>query len=84
MEGRNRDQVMEILSYLNQIRQAEPSRNRFTVSVEVEKVGRNFEDFIPHADVVFISKVNNNKLLCVRIIFIIQTRNFHIFIKCTF
>ena len=28
------------------------------VSVEVEKVGRNFEDFIPLADVVFVSKVN--------------------------
>ena len=25
-------------------------------SVEVEKVNRNFEDFIPHADLVFISK----------------------------
>ena len=32
------------------------------VSVEVEKVGRDFEDFIPLADVVFVSKVELQKL----------------------
>ena len=35
--------------------------NSVRVSVEVEKVGRNFEDFIPLADVVFVSKVKLSK-----------------------
>lgn len=33
------------------------SQQEVRVSVEVEKVGRGFEDFIPLADVVFVSKV---------------------------
>ena len=50
LEGRNKDTVIEALKY---IKQSEKVR----LSVEVEKVNRGFEEFIPHADVVFISKV---------------------------
>ena len=31
--------------------------NRIKFSVEVEKVGRNHEEFIPYADLVLVSKV---------------------------
>lgn len=34
------------------------SEGRIKFSVEVEKVGRNHKDFIPYADLVFISKVH--------------------------
>jgi len=59
LEGRNRENVLEILHHLASLRSADvlAGRQPVRVSVEVEKVGRNFEDFIPHADVVFISKV---------------------------
>ena len=50
IEGRNKPNVIQILEYLN-----EEKKVRF--SVEVEKVKRGFEDFIPFGDVVFISKV---------------------------
>ena len=50
VEGRNKVNVMQILEYLNK-----EKKDRF--SVEVEKVKRGFEDFIPFGDVVFISKV---------------------------
>ena len=52
LEGRNRENLLLMLEYL--AKQQDPVK----VSVEVEKVGRNFEDFIPLADVVFVSKVN--------------------------
>ena len=63
LEGRNRENVLQILAYLASQRTARLADERpaFRVSVEVEKVNRNFEDFIPHADVVFISKVNYRK-----------------------
>ena len=51
LEGRNRENLLLMLEYL--AKQQDPVK----VSVEVEKVGRNFEDFIPLADVVFVSKV---------------------------
>ena len=50
LEGRNRETLLEVLKYLNQAKQTK-------FSVEVEKVGRGFEDFIPYADIVFVSKV---------------------------
>ena len=50
MEGRNRETLLEVLKYLNEAKQTK-------FSVEVEKVGRGFEDFIPFADIVFVSKV---------------------------
>ena len=50
MEGRNRETLLEVLKYLNEA-------NQTKFSVEVEKVGRGFEDFIPWADIVFVSKV---------------------------
>ena len=50
LEGRNRETLLEVLKYLNQAKQIK-------FSVEVEKVGRGFEDFIPWADIVFVSKV---------------------------
>ena len=50
LEGRNRETLLEVLKYLNEAKQT-----RF--SVEVEKVNRGFEDFIPYADLVFVSKV---------------------------
>ena len=52
LEGRNRENLLLMLEYLAK------QQDRVKVSVEVEKVGRNFEDFIPLADVVFVSKVN--------------------------
>jgi hypothetical protein len=59
LEGRNRENVLQILAYLasQRISRLADGKPAFRVSVEVEKVNRNFEDFIPHADVVFISKV---------------------------
>ena len=51
LEGRNRENLLLMLEYL-------AKQDSVKVSVEVEKVGRNFEDFIPLADVVFVSKVN--------------------------
>ena len=50
LEGRNKDTVLEALKFIKQSR-------KVRLSVEVEKVNRGFEEFIPHADVVFISKV---------------------------
>ena len=50
MEGRNKETVLEMLQHLRQVDQV-------MFSVEVEKCNRGFEDFIPLADVVFISKV---------------------------
>ena len=50
VEGRNKANVLQILAYLNQ-------EKKVKFSVEVEKVNRGFEDFIPFGDVVFISKV---------------------------
>merc|ERR1712130_123892 len=49
LEGRNRENLLLMLEYL-------AKQDSVKVSVEVEKVGRNFEDFIPLADVVFVSK----------------------------
>ena len=51
LEGRNKDTVLEALKFIKQSK-------KVRLSVEVEKVNRGFEEFIPHADVVFISKVN--------------------------
>merc|ERR1712037_1003947 len=48
LEGRNRENLLLMLEYL-------AKQDSVKVSVEVEKVGRNFEDFIPLADVVFVS-----------------------------
>ena len=50
LEGRNRENLLLMLDHL-------ALQHSVKVSVEVEKVGRNFEDFIPLADVVFVSKV---------------------------
>ena len=50
VEGRNKENVLDILAYLNE-------EKKVKFSVEVEKVNRGFEDFIPFGDVVFISKV---------------------------
>ena len=50
LEGRNKDTVLEALKFIKQSK-------KVRLSVEVEKVNRGFEEFIPHADVVFISKV---------------------------
>ena len=50
MEGRNRETLLEILQYLKET-------NQVKFSVEVEKVNRGFEDFIPYANLVFVSKV---------------------------
>ena len=52
LEGRNRENLLLMLEYL-------AKQDSVKVSVEVEKVGRNFEDFIPLADVVFVSKVKS-------------------------
>ena len=52
LEGRNRENLLLMLEYLAK------QQDSVKVSVEVEKVGKNFEDFIPLADVVFVSKVN--------------------------
>jgi len=49
VEGRNKEKVLEILNYLR-------TENKVRFSVEVEKVGRGFEEFIPFADLVFVSK----------------------------
>ena len=46
LEGRNRENLLLMLEYL-------AKQDSVKVSVEVEKVGKNFEDFIPLADVVF-------------------------------
>ena len=40
-----------MLQYLNK-------KKEVKFSVEVEKVNRGFEDFIPYGDVVFVSKVS--------------------------
>jgi len=49
IEGRNKPNVIEILTFLTK-------QTTVKFSVEVEKVNRGFEEFIPFADVVFISK----------------------------
>ena len=54
LEGRNRENLLLMLEQL-------ALQHSVKVSVEVEKVGRNFEDFIPLADVVFVSKVKLQK-----------------------
>lgn len=50
LEGRNRETLLDVLKYLS-------AANQTKFSVEVEKVNRGFEDFIPYADIVFVSKV---------------------------
>ena len=52
VEGRNKANVLDILAYLDQ-------EKKVKFSVEVEKVNRGFEDFIPFGDGVIISKVLN-------------------------
>ena len=56
LEGRNRENLLLMLEHLAAV------KDSVKVSVEVEKVGRDFEDFIPLADVVFVSKVELQKL----------------------
>ena len=56
LEGRNRENLLLMLENLADV------KDSVKVSVEVEKVGRDFEDFIPLADVVFVSKVELQKL----------------------
>ena len=60
LEGRNRENLLLMLEHLAAV------KDSVKVSVEVEKVGREFEDFIPLADVVFVSKVELRK---VRVLF---------------
>ena len=55
VEGRNRDNVLNILGYL--------AKSGINFSVEVEKTGRGFEDFIPFPHLVFISKVQSDLCL---------------------
>ena len=55
VEGRNKANVIQILNYLRQVKKV-----RF--SVEVEKIKRGFEEFIPFGDVVFISKVDRIRI----------------------
>ena len=50
LEGRNRENLLQILQFLR-------DKEQVKFSVEVEKVGRGFEDFIPFPDLVLISKV---------------------------
>ena len=64
LEGRNRENLLLMLEYLAKQDSVKVKMKMkmmleylVKVSVEVEKVGRNFEDFIPLADVVFVSKV---------------------------
>merc|ERR1712141_145164 len=70
LEGRNRENLLLMLEYLAkqdsvkvkmkmkiQMKMEMMLEYLVKVSIEVEKVGRNFEDFIPLADVVFVSKV---------------------------
>lgn len=49
-EGRNLDNVKQMIAFVRQ------SRPEITLSVEVEKINRNFEELIPLGDVVFVSK----------------------------
>ena len=49
-EGRNLEQVKLMMRHVKK------TFPRLTVSVEVEKINRNFEELIPFGDVVFISK----------------------------
>ena len=49
--------MLEVLKYLHEAKQTK-------FSVEVEKVGRGFEDFIPFADIVFVSKVRETADYC--------------------
>ena len=51
LEGRNKETLLEVLKYLR-------DKKEVKFSVEVEKINRGFEDFIPFADIVFISKVS--------------------------
>eukprot|EP00088_Acartia_fossae_P023066 TRINITY_DN24131_c0_g1_i1.p1 TRINITY_DN24131_c0_g1~~TRINITY_DN24131_c0_g1_i1.p1 ORF type:complete len:322 (-),score=57.92 TRINITY_DN24131_c0_g1_i1:73-1011(-) len=48
-EGRNHENLLTILEHVRR-------EQKIRFSVEVEKVGRNHEDFIPFADLVLISK----------------------------
>jgi len=53
-EGRNKDEVKLMAERVRAWR--EGFNQKLIISVEVEKVGRNFEELIPYGDVVFISK----------------------------
>ena len=65
MEGRNKETVLEMLQHLRQVDQV-------MFSVEVEKCHRGFEDFIPLADVVFISKVTERINPSVYMLFVVS------------
>ncbi|XP_023342808.1 ketohexokinase [Eurytemora carolleeae] len=49
LEGRNRENLLQILEFLT-------NQDQVRFSVEVEKVGRGFEEFIQFPDLVLISK----------------------------
>lgn len=53
-EGRNTDEVIKMISMVEEHNKR--SNERITVSVEVEKVNRGFEALMPWGDVVFVSK----------------------------
>ncbi len=56
LEGRNRENLLQILEFLT-------NQDQVRFSVEVEKVGRGFEEFIQFPDLVLISKVNKKKII---------------------
>ena len=49
-EGRNLENVKQMIAYVRE------SKVQVTISVEVEKIKRNFEELIPLGDIVFVSK----------------------------
>lgn len=56
LEGRNKENLLQILEFLT-------NQDQVRFSVEVEKVGRGFEEFIQFPDLVLISKVNKKKII---------------------
>ena len=56
LEGRNKENLLQILEFLT-------NQDQVRFSVEVEKVGRGFEEFIQFPDLVLISKVNKKNHL---------------------
>ena len=51
-EGRNMENVKKMMAHVKK------ERPELQISVEVEKVGRGYEEFVPLADVVLLSKEN--------------------------
>ncbi|XP_070533244.1 ketohexokinase-like isoform X2 [Ptychodera flava] len=55
-EGRNIEEVMKMISFIEKFNNEQSAKDRITISLEMEKPKANVHELIHHGDVVFMSK----------------------------